>query len=104
MQKIDQEIIEKIKLSKILNQYTKSSLLKYFTFLSVWQKELLREVFSSEKNLIINFLEKLQNKKEISFEYIKESLDQTIKQRIKNLESQHEKNKSKELNDLLTKL
>lgn len=79
----DSELLDKIKTSMLLNIKLKNQIIEYFSRLSYSQKQVILQVITSERNLLINYLKNLKNKWEISLEKIRYSFQKEAKQKIK---------------------
>jgi hypothetical protein len=58
----DSELLDKIKTSMLLNIKLKNQIIEYFSRLSYSQKQVILQVITSERNLLINYLKNLKNK------------------------------------------
>ena len=100
----DEEIVEKIKKTKLFNSKLKQDIIWYFNFLNKTQKNNLLQALDTEQAIIKNFLSSLKDKEIIRFEEIKWNID-NLQRQDRNLKELKEKSQDKlEIDNLLNKL
>ena len=100
----DEEIIEKIRKTKLFNSKLKQDIIWYFNSLNQTQKNNLLQALNTETKIIKNFLTSLKDKKIIKFEEIKWNID-NLQRQDRNLKELKEKTQDElEIDNLLNKL
>lgn len=100
----NEEIIEKVKMTKLFNDKLKQDIIWYFKFLSENQKNNLLQALNTEQIIIKNFLSSLKDKEIIKFEEIKWNIER-IQNNDRKLRELKERVKDKlEIDNLLNNL
>jgi len=100
----DEEIIEKVRKTKLFNDKLKQDIIWYFGFLTEMQKNNLLQALNAEKIIIKNFLSSLKNKKIIKFEEIKMNIERLQNSDRKLKEIKEKAKDDLDIDNLLTKL
>jgi len=100
----DEEIIEKIRRTKLFNSKLKQDIIWYFNFLTNNQKNNLLQALNTEIIIIKKFLTSLKNEDVLKFEEIKSNIEKLQNDNRKLKELKEKTKDTLEINNLLDKL
>lgn len=100
----DEEIIEKIRKTKLFNSKLKQDIIWYFNFLTNNQKNNLLQALNTEIIIIKKFLTSLKNEDVLKFEEIKSNIEKLQNDNRKLKELKEKTKDTLEINNLLDKL
>jgi len=97
-----ENLLMQIEKSLILNKELKKNLILYFDILTEKQKNTLVEVLKNERKIALEYLKTLKNSWVITFEEIKNNIEQLHRKKRQKSELEENKYKHKELEELLS--